>query len=235
MTDEPDFYPLLLSAHSNSQFPDYINADIKEKISNPSFITELFFILQEDPYLRILVDKNNSLASDYIPLDLVELKNASYRINRQGLLLRDAAQEGLEKMAASARLEGLTLLASSAYRSYDYQDQVYRRHVNNLGRQAADRVSARPGHSQHQLGLALDFGCITNAFAATNEGRWLAANASRFGWSLSYPEGYEEITGYSWECWHYRYVGTELAQFIDTYFAGIQQYALRFIHEWEKL
>jgi D-alanyl-D-alanine carboxypeptidase len=58
-------------------------------------------------------------------------------------------------------------------------------------------------------------------------------NAARFGWSLSFPEGYEDVNGYDWESWHYRYVGPELAAFIDAYFGGIQQYALQFIHEWE--
>jgi D-alanyl-D-alanine carboxypeptidase len=108
---------------------------------------------------------------------------------------------------------------------------VYERNVKEMGQQAADRESARPGHSQHQLGLVIDFGSITDAFARTPEGIWLSANASRFGWSLSYPEGYEDVTGYRWESWHYRYVGRELAEFIDNYFNGIQQYALRFIHE----
>jgi D-alanyl-D-alanine carboxypeptidase len=113
--------------------------------------------------------------------------------------------------------------------------QVYERNVKEMGQQAADRESARPGHSQHQLGLVIDFGSITDAFARTPEGIWLSVNASRFGWSLSYPEGYEDVTGYRWESWHYRYVGRELAEFIDNYFNGIQQYALRFIHEFTHL
>ena len=136
-------------------------------------------------------------------------------------------------MAEAARLEGITLTASSAYRSYDYQREVYNRNVREMGQEAADRESARPGYSQHQLGLVADFGSIDDSFAQTASGRWIAANASRFGWSLSYPEGFEEVTGYRWESWHYRYTGKDLAAFIDNYFGGIQQYALRFIYEWE--
>jgi D-alanyl-D-alanine carboxypeptidase len=220
----------------NANTPANISARILESIANnPSFILDLFTILQNDPYLWILVDKEHSLAADYEPEDLVELTNSSYRVNRAGLMLRRAAAVSLEAMGAAARNEGLTLLASSAYRSYDHQAQVYERNVRQMGQEAADRVSARPGHSQHQLGLALDFGSITDEFAQTPEGIWLAANASRFGWSLSYPEGYEEITGYRWESWHYRYVGIELAEFINNYFGGIQQYALRFLHEWVNL
>jgi D-alanyl-D-alanine carboxypeptidase len=137
-------------------------------------------------------------------------------------------------MSAAAKNEGLTLVVSSAYRSFDYQALVYERNVKSLGQEEADRESARPGFSQHQLGLVIDFGSITDAFAQTAEGKWLSANASRFGWSLSYPEGCENITGYRWESWHYRYIGKETAMFIDSYFDGIQQYALTFLNEIKK-
>jgi D-alanyl-D-alanine carboxypeptidase len=149
-------------------------------------------------------------------------------------MLRRPAAEALEAMAAAARAGGISLVVSSAYRSYDYQAGVYARNVRELGQAAADRESARPGYSQHQLGLAADFGSITDDFAETPAGRWMAANAGRFGWSLSFPQGYEDLTGYRWESWHYRYVGPELAAFIAAYFDGIQQYGLRFIHEWER-
>jgi len=236
VSEESNFSTQLANILANAQLPKNISEKIIESINeDPSFILDLFSILQTDPYLWVLVDKQHSLSADYEPDDLVELKNGgSYRVNRNGLFVRSAAAESLEKMAAEARKEGLTLTASSAYRSYEYQTEVYARNVREMGQEEADRESARPGHSQHQLGLVIDFGSITDAFASTAEGRWLTANASRFGWSLSYPQGYEELTGYRWECWHYRYVGTELADFIDAYFEGIQQYALRFIHEYTK-
>jgi len=232
---EADFSLRLNSALANSKLPENISAKIKQtSADDPAFILELFSILQTDPYLWVLVDKEHPLG-DYEPEDLVELKNGgSYRVNRNELFLRKEAVAALEEMAADARREGLTLLASSAYRSAAYQEIVYARNVREMGQAAADRESARPGHSQHQLGLIIDFGSITDAFAATGEGLWLAANASRFGWSLSFPDGYEDVTGYRWECWHYRYVGKEIAQFIDNYFDGIQQYALRFIHEFKE-
>jgi zinc D-Ala-D-Ala carboxypeptidase len=234
--DDMNFNNFLASALYAAQLPESLSSEIIGIIGgNPSFILDLFEILQIDPYLYVLVDKEHSLAEDYEPEDLTELKNGSYRVNRTGLFLRKAAVASLEEMAAAARNEGFTLTASSAYRSYNYQVQVYERNVKEMGQQAADRESARPGHSQHQLGLVIDFGSITDAFARTPEGIWLSANASRFGWSLSYPEGYEDVTGYRWESWHYRYVGRELAEFIDNYFNGIQQYALRFIHEFKRL
>ena len=206
------------------------NEPAQETIIEP-FYADLYYILNNaDPFLYILVDKERALSSDYEPEDLVVLRNASYRVNRNDLSLREIAANSLEEMAAAALADGITLVVSSTYRSYSYQAQVYERWVGQLGRAQADRVSARPGHSQHQLGLVVDFGSITNDFAQTPQGRWVEANASRFGWSLSYPQGYEEITGYSWESWHYRYVGRDLAHFIDTYFNGIQQHALLFLH-----
>jgi len=221
-----------------AEIPENISQMIIENTAvNPAFIMELLMCLEDDPYLRDLVDKQHALAPDYAPVDLVVLGTGtpakSYRVNRQGLMLRQAAADSLEEMAAAARADGITLLASSAYRSYDYQDEVYKRNVRLMGQEEADRVSAIPGHSQHQLGLVLDFGSIDDSFALTPASRWLEANAVRFGWSLSYPQDYEPVTGYRWESWHYRYLGKDLAEFIDKYFDGIQQYGLRFIHEWE--
>ena len=216
-----------------AELPD----SVKQKIifnlmEGPDFAMELLTILGDDPALYLLVDKQHSLSQDYIPQDLVELGEGSYRVTRQGLTLRKLAAESLEAMASAARLEGVILTAASAYRTYDYQAEVYTRNVREMGQQAADRESARPGHSQHQLGLVVDFYPIDDSFAKTNASLWLAKNAGRFGWSLSYPEGYEEITGYRWESWHYRYLGRELMAFAEKYFDSIQQYALQFILAW---
>jgi D-alanyl-D-alanine carboxypeptidase len=201
----------------------------------PLFILDLLSVLEGDPYYRILVDKEHALPEDYEPDDLVELQGPSYLVNRRGLLLRRPAAEALAEMTAAAKAEGVSLPASSAYRSYAYQAEVYARNVRESGQETADRESARPGHSQHQLGLVVDFGSIDDSFADTPAGRWILTNAGRFGWSLSFPQGYEGLTGYRWESWHYRYVGRDLAAFIDAYFDGIQQYALRFLHEWVKI
>ncbi|MDR2758318.1 MAG: M15 family metallopeptidase [Spirochaetaceae bacterium] len=214
--------------------PETARRILEAALEGPSFILDLLTVLEGDPYLRVLVDKEHPLPPGYAPEDLVELTERSYRVNRPGLLLRRAAAEALEEMAAAAKADGITLIASSTYRSYTYQEEVYQRNVRESGQETADRESARPGHSQHQTGLAVDFGSIDDSFAQTPAGRWLLANGSRFGWSLSFPDGYEAVTGYRWESWHYRYTGRELCAFIDTYFDGVQQYALRFIREWER-
>jgi D-alanyl-D-alanine carboxypeptidase len=215
-----------------------IPTDLSRKIvsaagESPSFILDLLACMEGDTYLRMLVDKQHALPKGYAPDDLLALKGGAYQISRNDLALRREAAEALEEMAAAAKADGVTLVASSTYRSYDYQVTVYNRVVNEIGQEAADRESARPGRSQHQTGFVVDFGSIDDTFAETKAGRWMLRNAGRFGWSLSFPDGYEAVTGYRWESWHYRYVGRSLADFIDTYFGGIQQFALRFIYEWE--
>jgi len=216
-----------------------IPQDMQQKIlsGREDFLKEFYQILdsepyKSDPYLYVLVDKKHPLEpKDYLPKDLVELSECgAFRIAREGLLLRYPAAVALEEMAEAALIDGVTLVASSAFRSYNYQVEVYGRNVRESGQAAADRESARPGYSQHQLGLVVDFGSITDAFANTKAGKWLTENADAFGWSLSFPDGYEAITGYRWESWHYRFVGKPLAGFIKDRFNGIQQYALQFVN-----
>jgi D-alanyl-D-alanine carboxypeptidase len=198
----------------------------------PDFIMDLLAVLETDPSLYKLVDKTHALPDGYAPGDLVELRGGFYRVTREGLMLRKIAVSSLEEMAAAARADGVTLTVGSSYRSQQYQVEVYNRNVREMGQEAADRESARPGYSQHQTGLVVDFSPIDDSFADTVAGRWVLANAGRFGWSISFPDGYEKATGYRWESWHYRYVGKEMVYFIDTHFDGVQQYALQFIEAW---
>ena len=102
------------------------------------------------------------------------------------------------------------------------------------GLEEAERYSARPGTSQHQLGLAVDFGSITEDWGDTQMGKWVYGHASDYGWSLSFPKGYEDITGYMWECWHFRYIGKMACQFQKKWFGDIQQFMLEFIHMWQE-
>ena len=223
-----------------AEIPAELRKEIEENVNNSNsnaFLIQLDRILKDDDrYLRTLVDKQHALPADYEPDDLIDLQYKSYRAGiTDPMMLRRKAETALEEMAAAARAAGLTLVVSSAYRSYEYQIGSFERWTARLGLKEAERVSARAGHSQHQLGLVADFGSINNNFADSAMGKWITANAARFGFSLSYPQGYEEITGYAWESWHFRFVGIELANFINSWFNGVQQYALRFIHEWEKV
>ncbi|WP_342599266.1 M15 family metallopeptidase [Psychrobacillus sp. FSL H8-0483] len=136
------------------------------------------------------------------------------------------AREAFERMAAEAALSGYDLVAFSSYRSFDYQVQLYERYVNNDGQEEADRYSARPGYSEHQTGLAFDIGeklfeehFARVSFGETEAGKWVAANAHKYGFVMRYPNGKEKITGYMYEPWHFRYIGEDLAP--KVYEAGI--------------
>lgn len=199
------------------------------------FLSDLQQVLAEDTDdLLTLVDKQHYLAADFVPADIVALKaNDFYLLNRNDLSLRVPVEIALRKMASAAKNDGINLVVSSTYRSYDYQKNLYERNVRQLGKAVADRESAPPGASQHQLGVAVDFGSITDEFAQTKQGQWLAANAGNYGWSLSFPDGYEDVTGYRWECWHYRYIGERAVEFQRKWFSDVQQFMLEFIHAWK--
>lgn len=125
------------------------------------------------------------------------------------------ALAAVNEMIAAAAEEGLNLFIISGYRSYDKQANIYRNYVARDGQAAADRYSARPGHSEHQTGLAFDMNSIEQSFAETPEGIWLAENCSRFGFIIRYTKENEPITGYMYEPWHVRYLGVETAQKVE--------------------
>lgn len=120
-------------------------------------------------------------------------------------------QSAFNQMAAAAKADGLSIYIVSGFRSYSYQDNLYNRYVSRDGVAEADTYSARAGHSEHQSGLAADLNSVSNGFGGTLEGIWLANNCYKYGFILRYPQGKTDETGYIYEPWHFRYVGTELA------------------------
>jgi zinc D-Ala-D-Ala carboxypeptidase len=184
-----------------------------------------------DPMLLYRVDKAKALPDGYAPPDLVPLDGADLSVSRTGHRLRKAALQALKAMYVAARADNVTLLVSSSYRSYAYQVEVWNRGVAAEGEAETAASVARPGHSQHQLGTALDFGSITDTFAESKASHWLMVNAHRFGFSLSFPQGMSSVTGYKWESWHYRYIGKSAASLEQEYFGGIQQYLLLFLEK----
>jgi len=187
--------------------------------------------LDEPSDFFVLVDKTHKLPSDYAPDDLVNLKAYPLRVSWGDLLVRKAIVPELLAMTRAAKADGITLVYSSGYRSYEYQRYVFAKEVKTYGQEMAERESARPGASQHQLGTAIDFGSVTDAFAQTRAGKWLVAHAWEFGFSLSYPEGDERITGYRYESWHYRFITKPGALLQRKFFGDIQQYLLEFLDE----
>lgn len=205
------------------------------------FIKDLYAILEEEKTFRqddkslfFLIDKKHTASSSYVPKDLVSLKkNSLFDLNKAGMKIRAEAYSALNEMAQAALNDGIRLLVSSAYRSYSYQENLFNYWVSVDGLEEAERESSRPGTSQHQLGTAVDFGSISDDFDKTQMGQWVYKNAADYGWSLSFPKGYEDVTGYRWECWHFRYLGKNACRFQQKWFGGIQQFMLEFIDCWK--
>ena len=178
--------------------------------------------------LGVLVDRSHSLPPDYVPKDLVPLRD--YGVATLGSeVLRPEAAEHLGRLVQDAAADAEKLVVASAYRSYEEQRHSHERLTGVLGADAR-RLSATPGHSQHQLGTAVDF---TNAaagyklgvpFARTNAYWWLGQHAWEYGFVLAYPRGEVERTGYRWEPWHYRYVGVRDAKRIEDSGQSLQEF-----------
>ncbi|MGY1748472.1 D-alanyl-D-alanine carboxypeptidase family protein [Modestobacter sp. SYSU DS0511] len=156
----------------------------------------------------VVVNKARPLGPiDHAPTDLVPVGD-QYQ-------LRAEAAEAMDAMLAAAADQGLFLSVQSAYRSYDYQVGLFDAQVSRFGEERAEVRVARPGHSEHQTGLAADVGgggCdIETCFGTTPEGRWVADHGAEFGYVVRYPDGAQEVTGFKYEPWHVRYVGTALA------------------------
>lgn len=168
-------------------------------------------------------DKKHIMAPDCEPPDLVPIPNS-------GEIMRTEAAEALNEMFEAAADDGHTLLAVSGYRSYHTQEAVYASAVAGFGQEWADRTSARPGHSEHQLGTVMDVstpsegGELEQSFGTTPAGLWVKENSWRYGFIISYPEGTEEITGYTYEPWHLRYLGTDAAAEIHSLGITITEY-----------
>ena len=218
----------------------------KEAIPNGDpneFLADLEKVLQiekafpsDDLSLYYLIDKKHTVGADYEPKHLRKLvANDDYIINKTTLALREDADDALHEMARAAKKDGVTLDVSSTYRSYETQERTFNYWVSVDGLEEAERESARPGTSQHQLGAAVDFGNIEDSYALTDGCKWLNAHANEYGWSLSFPQGYEDVTGYRWECWHFRYIGVEACRFQNKWFSGIQQFMFEFIDAWKKM
>lgn len=165
-----------------------------------------------------VVNKGRALPEDYVPADLVipELSTRSNATADEKKLRQDAAA-ALSNLFSGAKQAGYNLMIASGYRSYATQVAVYNAEVKNNGQAVADTESARPGHSEHQTGLAVDVepanrSCeIQVCFADTQEGKWVAANAYKYGFTVRYPKDKQMLTGYSYEPWHLRYLGSDLA------------------------
>lgn len=192
------------------------------------FLDLLAGVLDGPQDLLTIVDKRSGLSRDWAPADLVPLSRYPLSTGKPDLRLRALLIPDLLAMVRAAEAASAPPVISSAWRSYDYQGRLYQDSLRTQPREEVEKTLAPAGHSQHQLGTAIDFGSIDVSFARTAAGRWLGEHALSFGFSLSYPEGQESLTGYSWEPWHYRYVGRSAARLIGEFFGGRQQEFLAF-------
>lgn len=140
----------------------------------------------------LVANKSYDLPSSYAPGGLLSEFNIAFT-----------------KMKEDASKEGVNLKIVSGYRSYSRQKTLYNNYVSRDGKKEADTYSARPGHSEHQTGLAADLNLVDTSFENTKEGKWLANNCYKYGFILRYPKGKESITGYIYEPWHFRFIGDE--------------------------
>ena len=176
-----------------------------------------------DKGILTLVNKYNYVSKDYVPKDLITINEI--KINKEAYASYKEMKEELSK-------EGLNIRIISAYRSYIYQKALYETYLRYDKKEIVDTYSARPGYSEHHTGLAID---IDNGiqgfeqFYLTKEFIWMQENAYKYGFILRYPKDKENITGYKYEPWHYRYVGKEIAKYIKKHNISFEEYYYEFI------
>jgi D-alanyl-D-alanine carboxypeptidase len=192
----------------------------EEVPEEPAPTWPVIYSLEQANSVTVVVNKKHKLPSNYVP----SLTSVS------GGQLRPEAAEALNNLLADAQNAGAPISVISSYRSYSTQASTYQRWVNRDGQALADTYSARPGHSEHQTGLAVDLGVpngscsLETCFGDTAQGIWLEENAHKYGFIIRYTEGKQSITGYQYEPWHLRYVGTQVATAIKNSGLTMDQY-----------
>ncbi|UOQ92720.1 M15 family metallopeptidase [Halobacillus shinanisalinarum] len=175
-------------------------------------------IVNEPKSIQVVVNKQRKLPEGYKPPDLV-VPDVPFYFNEfhPKKQMREEAAHALEALFAGAKKNGIDLVAASGYRSYERQKSIYEQNVAERGEEEANQFSAKPGTSEHQTGLAMDVTSaqvafkLKQSFRQTNEGEWLANHAHEYGFVIRYLEGKSDITGYSYEPWHLRYVGKDIS------------------------
>lgn len=199
----------------NLDFPFYENIGTSPDLNN----------------VQILCNKYFALPDDFTPQDIVDVPSEYYVNDGKEYRLNEEALNAFISMSDAAKEEGLSLKIISAYRSNSYQSRLYEKYKAKSSQAEADRYSARPGHSEHETGFGIDINDVAQAFEKTDEFKWLQKNAHLFGYILRYPKGLDYLTGYMYEPWHYRYLGTDLATKVHqsglTYDAYYAMYLLK--------
>ncbi|MGL4874617.1 MAG: M15 family metallopeptidase [Clostridium sp.] len=207
LSDAEDFVDdtLDMLANKNKQIiqSKFTNINLSNplEISSPLYINNI-----------LLVNKDYALPHNFNPGNNKEMLGA------------------FKKMQEAAKKDNISIAIGSSFRSYSYQNNLYKSYVKSVGEKNADKFSAKPGHSEHQSGLTLDIlgsdpkTNINSKFDNTKESKWLLANAHKFGFILRYPKGKESITGYKYESWHYRYIGVSHSKYFYENTLTLEEY-----------
>ncbi|MBW9212899.1 MULTISPECIES: M15 family metallopeptidase [Terrabacteria group] len=218
---------LLNMKSSSSKVPEVIHhGQAKDQSNIPT--SESNSSIQKKTYsfnklgsVSFYLSKKNPIPRDYKPSDLVKVNVQSLREEQ----LRREASDAVQTLFKAAKQDGYSLQLISAYRSYEYQQKLYKSYLKKSSKSDLDRIDNLPGKSEHQLGLAIDLGdesrkyLLKESFANTNLFKWLEKNSYKYGYILRYPDGKEDVTGYKFHPWSFRYVGKELA--LEIYKSGL--------------
>lgn len=212
-----DISTIITNVNSNLDYEFYTNIMPTDTTKQALLITNKYYYLEEDYYYGELVEMDSKYD------------------NKSGSMLNSDAYRAFKELVDDAEKEGYHIRNNSAYRSYDIQEGLYNNFRNANGIKWADKWSARPGHSEHQTGLALDVGVKNEyslgKFESSKEFIWMKDNSYKYGFILRYPKGKEYITGYGYEPWHYRYVGIEAATYIYENDITFEEYYAYFVEK----
>ncbi|MFI3227213.1 MAG: M15 family metallopeptidase [Clostridia bacterium] len=209
-----------------------LDEDLADGVINIDDLLEFFaltdsnFADTSDGYL-MLTNKSLALRYDYVP-ETTKVVNVD---STKTIYLETETAEAMEAMFKAALNDGIRLVLVSGYRDFDYQNMLFERKVASIGYEDANKIVARPGESEHQTGFVADVSCssvgysLVENFDETQEYQWLAENAANYGFILRYLEDKVDVTGYTYEPWHYRYVGdVEIAKFITENHLTLEEY-----------
>ena len=177
---------------------------------------------------EVLVNKYNYLPKNYVPKNLVETN----KFAKNTLKMQNNAYNAFIEMAEEIEKDYMHIRIVSAYRSFNYQENLYNNYLKYDSKDKVDSYSARAGYSEHQTGLAVDIDNTMvnyNRFHITQEFTWMQNNAYKYGFILRYPKDKEKITGYKYEPWHYRYVGKDIAKYIHDNDITYEEYYYEFL------
>ena len=218
-----------------SRYVDYYNKN--QNMTYDNIILNVNMNLDYDFYTNVntlhnyldittLVNKYNKLPDNYEIDDLVTLDN---EYSKKGEKVREVIYNDLKKMFDEAKKDNINLNVISGFRTNEKQDTLFNNSIKKNGLDHALIYSAKPGYSEHQLGLAIDINSVEESFKNTNEYKWLKNNSYKYGFIERYPEGKEKITGFGYEPWHYRYLGVDVATKIFTENITYEEYVAKFL------